>query len=137
MGVQVGGVGAYKIITNGDIVLSLQWLNDEPAMILFPKHRRTLSNGAFCIGLSSAYKYTDVNYLIEQSARCAEVIGFEKSKFIIKRIADTIFDNLQELIEMPPEQMVKPKEKGKVVGEMVLKVDGETVREEDMTEEAA
>ncbi|MFA6039883.1 MAG: hypothetical protein WC733_00085 [Methylophilus sp.] len=134
MGIHIGGAKSYKQVVYGDVVMSLQWVNDEPAMVIWPKIPRTSQNSAYCICLSSAYKYTDDEYLVQQAAICAEVIGLGVSGFSIKRIADVILNNLQDLAEMPLEQMVMPKEKGVAVGEMVLKLNGETIREQEMLE---
>ncbi len=137
MSVHIGGKDSYKQVVKGDVVMSLQWINDEPAMVIWPKVRRTLSNGAYCICLSSAYKYADNNYLIQQAAICAEYIGLEKSAFAIRNIADVILNHLQDLCEMPPEQMVRKKEKSPIIGDLSVIVDGQTVREIEVPEAVA
>lgn len=136
MGIHIGGAGSWKQRTVGDIVVSHQWVNGEPAMILWPKVQRTTKSGAYCICLSSAYKYTDMKYLVAQSYECAKHIGMDNTKFTITRIADAILGGLQDLCEMPPEQMVKPKEKEKAIGDMVLKLNGDVILEKEMTEVA-
>jgi len=135
MPVHLGGAQAYKQFVKGDIVMSLQWVNDEPAMAIWPKQRRTLNNNAFVVCLSSAYLYDDVPYLIEMSAKAAEFIGLEVSKFTITNIATMIHDHLQDLIEMPPKprDAVKPPSAEDVIGEMIMKVDGETIVHEEVT----
>jgi len=134
MGIHIGGAGSWKQHTVGDIVVSLQWVNDEPAMLIWPKVKRIGTKGAFAICLSSAYKYTDMDYLIKQSIVCAEFIGMDTIKFTINRIADAILNNLQDLCEMPPEQMVKAKQQEKAIGDMVLKLNGDVILEKEMTE---
>lgn len=135
MGVQIGGDKSWKQVIKGDLVGTFTWVNDEPALIITPKLASI--KGAYIIALSSAYKYTDLNYLVQQSAACAKHIGMDvSSRFVVRRISDLILDNLQDLCEMPPEQLVMPKEKGKVVGEMVMKVNGETKVEQEMFEDA-
>jgi hypothetical protein len=136
MGIHIGGAGSWKQRTLGDIVLSLQWVNGEPAMLIWPKVKRLATKGAYAICLSSAYKYTDMKYLIQQAGICAEFIGMDKTGFTVRRIADAILDNLQDLCEMPPEQMVKTKEPEKAIGDMVLKLNGDVILEKEMTEAA-
>ena len=133
MGIKIGGAGAWKQLVFGDLVITYDWVNDEPAMLITPKN--VSIKGAYVLCLSSAYKYTDINYLIQQSVACANHIGMDgSSKFTIHRIADAIMNGLEHLVYMPPEKMVKPEEKGKVVGDMVVKVNGKTVVEKEMTE---
>jgi len=133
MGVEIGGDKCWKQVVQGDLVGTFTWVNDEPALIITPK--AVSIKGAYIVCMSSAYKYTNIDYLIQQAVACANHIGMDgKSKFTVRRIADLIMNNLQDLCEMPPEKMVMPKEKGKAVGEMVLKVNGETKIEQEMLE---
>lgn len=131
MGIEIGGAKSWKQFTFGDIAVTLDWVNDEPAMLITPK--AVSIKGAYVICLSSAYKYTDDKYLVQQSSECANHIGMDgNSKFTIHRIADAIMSTLQEMVEMPPEKMARPKDKGHAVGDMLVKVNGETVAEQEM-----
>lgn len=133
MGIHIGGAKAWKQTVFGDIVVTFDWVNDEPAMLITPKVVKI--QGAYVICLSSAYKYTSSQYLIQQSVACAKHIGMDGgSRFTVTRIADAIMECIQDLCEMPPEQMARPAEKGKVVGDMVVKVNGKTVVEKEMLE---
>jgi len=132
MPVTLGGEKAYKIRTIGDIVCSFQWVNEEPAMVLFPKVKRTLTNGAFVLCLSAAFKYTNINYLVSQSFAAAKQMGFEASKFSAHQIADVIIEGLPDLIEMPPEPTQEQKVE-QAIGEMLVKVDGKTIRHEEVS----
>jgi hypothetical protein len=132
MPVTLGGDKAHKIRTIGDIVCAFQWVNEEPAMVLFPKVKRTMTNGAFVLCLSSAYKYTNVRYLIAQAFAAAKQLGFDDSKFAAHQIADIIIEGLPDLVEMPP----MPTQEQKLeqsIGEMLLKVDGKIIKHEEIT----
>lgn len=132
MPVTLGGNTAHKIRVIGDIVCSYQWVNEEPAMVLYPKIKRTFTNGAFVLCLSAAFKYTNVNYLVAQSFAAAKQLGFEDSKFVAHQIADIIIEGIPDLIEMPP----MPSQEQKLqesIGEMLLKVDGEIIKHEEIT----
>ena len=132
MPVTLGGDKAHKIRVIGDIVCSYQWVNEEPAMVLFPKVKRTFTNGAFVLCLSAAWKYTNVNYLVSQSFAAAKQLGFDDSKFAAHQIADIIIEGIPDLVEMPPVPTTEQKLE-QAIGEMLIKVDGQTIKHEEVT----
>lgn len=132
MPVTLGGDKSYKQRIIGDIVCSFQFVNEEPAMVLFPKNRRTLTNGAFVLCLSAAFKYTNPYYLVRQSFAAAQQLGFDDSKFAAHQIADIIIEGIPDLIAMPP--VPTPEQKlDEAIGEMLLKVDGKVIKHEEIT----
>lgn len=133
MPVLIGGDQAYLQRVIGDFVVSYQWVNDEPAMIIWPKIKRTLTNGAFVLALSSAYKYDDPQYLIVQSIEAVKYLGFEPLKSTVHKMADIIIEGLPDLVMMPPAKpMEKPKNQ-EIAGEMIIKVDGRTIMHDEVT----
>jgi hypothetical protein len=132
MSVHIGGANSYLQRVTGDIVSSYQWVNDEPAMILWPKIPKT-NAGAFVLCLSSAHKYRDVRYLVAQAAKAAAFMGMEAHSFTVKRIADIILDGIPDLVKMPPQPVAKKQDHGVPVGELAIKVDGQTVHEQEVT----
>lgn len=133
MAVLIGGEKAYLQRVIGDIVVSYQWVNDEPAMILWPKIKRLGTKGAFVLGLSSAYLYADMRYLVQKSAQAAEFIGMDSSKFTINRIATIILEGLEDLIHMPPQPIGMTKAQEQEIGEAKIMVNGETIMETALT----
>jgi hypothetical protein len=134
MPVHIGGKQAYLQRITGDIVSSYQWVNEEPAMILWPAIRRTIGGGAYVICLSSAFKYTDQKYLIQQAVIAARQIGMDETSFTIRRIADVILDGLGDLLAMPPTPRDwKDKEIAENIGELLIKVDGETIAHREVS----
>jgi hypothetical protein len=133
MSVLIGGEKAYLQRVIGDIVVSYQWVNEEPAMILWPKMKRLGTKGAFVLGMSSAYKYADMNYLVAKAAEIAEFIGMDASKFTINRIATIIIEGLEDLIHMPPEPIGMNKAQEQEIGEAKIMVDGKTIMETALT----
>lgn len=135
MPVLLGGDKAWKVYSKGDIVISFQWVNGEPAMCLYPKNPRTLNPGAFVLSLDVAFKYADSRsgsptpYCIEQAARAAQVMGFFPDKFIVTRIVDAIMEGLLELIEMPPQPTGLNAQQTQEMGEMIVKMGGRTIYE--------
>ena len=132
-----GGGKAWRVRRHGDIGVSFQWVNDEPAMILFPLCR-TLG-GAYVICLSAAWKYADSTsgaptpYLVQQSVAAAAQMGFsETDRFAARRVAGIIVDSLPDLVAMPPEPVGLNAETAQNIGELSLKVDGETVLETEV-----
>ncbi len=131
--VMLGGKNCRFLRVKGDIVVSYQYVNDEPAMVLFPKGRSGPGIGALIVCLSAAYKYANNDgyptlYLIEQAARAAEQMGMGTHYYTIHRIADVILDGLEDLVRMQPEPE-DVKEKRAPMGEIVIKQGGRTVME--------
>lgn len=140
MAICIGGERAWKLRQAGDIGISYQWVNGEPAMILYPLHRRVPNAGAFAICLSAAHQYAhsdghpNLDYVIPQVVDGALVMGFQPEKSTIKRIIDVILDGLPDLVEMPNEpNWAKENQKQQVMaGELIIKRGGETILQEDV-----
>ena len=140
MSVMLGGEKAWKQYIKGDVVVNFQWINGEPAMILFPKVKRTLDAGAFAICLSAAFQYVksdgypDLDYMIPQCAKAAKVMGMDATTHTIRRICDAILDGMEDLLKMPPERPKSHMEENKdVIGEAVIKAGGRTIMEQELT----
>ena len=103
--VVLGGEFARSVRRRGELVMAFQYVNTEPAMVIWSGTRQT---GAFAICLSVAHKYLDDylddNYLVFQAMAAAQQIGYHPSdKSVVGKIADLILDGLDELVRMPPE----------------------------------
>jgi len=113
MPVVLGGPSARsQRIARGGIVVSLQYVQGEPSIVLFPirkRHKQT----AFIICLSAAWKYADDDYLAQQAKVAAEVLDMGTDRFTVYNIARAINDSLEDLVMMKPE----PEEKPQVIGE--------------------
>jgi len=140
MPVQIGGAKAWKVRQHGDIAVAFQWVNEEPAMILFPARRSLPGAGAFVIAISAAFKYADSKtgaptpYLVQASVQAAGQLGFSKTDtFAARKIAEVIVDGLPDLIDMPPEPQQLTQAQTHAIGEMVIKIDGETIHEAEVT----
>lgn len=137
MAVQIGGEKAYITRTHGDLGVSFQWLNNEPAMFLFPAHRGAGRAGAFVIPLESAHKYVrpnghpNVEYVTEQAAVAAGVMGMPITRDTLRKVLDVIADGMPDLIAMPPEPVSQIR-RPEPVGGLTVKVDGETVHEREV-----
>ncbi len=95
----------------------------EPGMGLYNVRQSTKSQ--FVIPLSSAFKYADEAYLMRSSFAIAQYLEMFPDAFLINRIADTILNNLDELIKHKPAE----KEEGRAFGEGKIVIDGETLGE--------
>lgn len=137
MSILIGGEKAWSTRRNGEIGVALQWINQEPHMILFPAHAAPQRSGAFCIPLDSAWKYVgsdghpNYEYIAQQAQVACEIMQLPFSKQRVFRIAEAIADNMGDLIRMPPEPPSQ-QEKPESVGEMAVKIDGETVHEQEV-----
>lgn len=138
MGVMLGGDKAWKTRQTGDIVSSFQWVNGEPSMVLWAARRHTLGAGAFVLQLSAAHKYADnrgmpTRYCAQMTEQIARQLGMEPGPWTQKRIADVILDGLSDLVDMPPEPTGLTQAQTQAIGEMSIKVEGETVHEAVVT----
>lgn len=140
MAVMIGGAKAWKVRQHGDIGVSFQWINEEPAMVLFPARRSIAGAGAYVICLSAAFRYADsktgapTEYLIRQAVAAASQLGFSPTDtFAARRIAEVIVDSLPDLVEMPPEPTGLNAEQQAAIGEMSIKIDGQTIAEREVT----
>jgi len=127
MPVELGGRTARFIRRKGDICASFQYVNDEPAMCLFPAVKR-MNSGAFIICESAAYKYTNERYLMLQAMKASRVMGMDDTKHTILRIADCILLWLDDLLMMPPkpEDMVEHAAQKALAGEATLSINGQS-----------
>lgn len=108
-------------------------------MILFPARRSLSGAGAYVICLSVAWKYADSTsgeptpYLVRAAVQGARQLGFSPTDtFAARKIAEVIVDNLPDLIDMPPEPQQFNQEQQQAIGEMVIKIDGETIHEREV-----
>lgn len=140
MPVEIGGEKAWRKYVKGDIGVSFQWVNNEPAMILFPVRRQKLDAGAFVICLSAAHLYAQndghpaLHYCIPKAIEAAKIMGMSVDKLTIHRIVDVILDAMPDLVSMPPEpNWAQIEKRGDTAGELVIKVDGETIMEREVS----
>lgn len=113
MSICLGGPKARGFrIMRGGIVVCYQYVNHEPALVIFP-HRPRIQKTGFIVCLSAAHKYTDDVYLVAQAYKAAEVLGMGTDSFTVYNMARAIEENLEDLVMMKPE----PEEKPTVIGE--------------------
>jgi hypothetical protein len=125
----LGGPKAKFIRVLGDITVAGQYVNGEPALLLWPSHR-TLGVTPVAIALSSAYKYDEPAYLARASRKYAGLMGFDETDIAAcHRIATVIHDHLLDLINMPPEETELV-----TLGEAHIQVNGGQKRIVEMTE---
>ena len=132
MPVLLGGETAWRVRTNGEIVSSYQWMNGEPAMFLYRRGARV--GAAFVLPLKNAYLWANNNghpnldHAIPSAETVAKVLGLSADRSSITRIIDVILDGLPDLVAMPPQRPIDTP-KAPTVGEMAIKLDGQTIAE--------
>lgn len=129
MSVQLDPRKAHKAHIVGDILVILTWVNDERALVLMPAHRAQGSPW-FIICESAAYKYDNPNYLAQQSAQAARVMGMDETTSTWYRVADLILNYLPDLIRMP--SAPEPEKMSHAIGEMKLMADGQLIKGEEI-----
>ena len=93
--VVLGGEFARSVRRRGELVLAFQYVNTEPAMVIWSGTRQA---GAFAICLSVAHEYLD-DYLDDmhlffQAMAAAQQIGYHPSdKSVVGNIADRILED--------------------------------------------
>lgn len=99
----------------GDLTVIGTWLNSEdgesePCIVLMPRYRQTLAITAggvqqrakpCCIALSSAYLYDSPQYLLRRAMEYSKAMGFEDSMSRTHKIAEIIYESLDDLCKMP------------------------------------
>jgi len=112
-----GGPTARKQHVMHGIIVSFQYVNEEPAMVLWPESPiMQASAGAFVICLSAAWNYQEHEHLVQQAAVAAQHMGFGTDYKQVYRVASVINNYLEDLVKMQPE----PEEKQDAIGEGVL-----------------
>lgn len=111
-----GGTDAYRVFRKGQLMVSLEWINDEPAMVLYAARRRP-GDGAAVIGLSAIHTYFDSRGYPDRSPQTAlkvvdmlKVMGFNPvgDRFAVRDFFDALYLYADDLVKMPPEKPAKP-----------------------------
>jgi hypothetical protein len=119
--ITLGGEYALKVHRIGELVQSFQYVNTEPAMIIWSATRKA---GAFAICLSAAHQYLEDEYLVFQAMSAAHHIGYSpKDRSVVGKIADLILAGLDELVRMPPEPAIAVKRREQTA-EVLLRAGG-------------
>jgi hypothetical protein len=125
----IGGNRAWKVYRYRDIGVSLQWVDGDPAMILFPLSGDKRS--AYVLPLQSLHEIciegdkVDGRAVIEKGMIAADVMG-RLDKATAVTCADAILRFAPDLLRMPPEP---DPERPPAVGEVEVKADGQTIYE--------
>ncbi|MCY1167368.1 hypothetical protein D9M73_73290 [compost metagenome] len=133
----IGGEYAWRQYVKGDVMITFQWINDDPSICLFPAVPR-IKRGAYVIGLSALHKYVEntghpTRYMVAQSIKIAQQLGFQPGKDICFRLVEMVLDAALELVHMPPTpEIVRKAEEPDKVGEMVVKQGGRVVMEREV-----
>lgn len=108
MPVILGGPKARKVWSRGEFGLSLQYINDEEALCIWPL-RSSAGAGAMVILLSAAHLYANsksggpTDYLIKRCVGALAVMKMQPQPWTIRKLADIVLDELPELLKMKPE----------------------------------
>ena len=127
----LGGPNARFQRVHGDIVCSYQYVQDERAMVLWPRFRKGVP--AFIVCDSSAWKYDDELYLAQQAKTVSDLWGEAADSKRWFQIAKIIHDGLQDLVRLPPAPLVPIGPKGDVIGEAALRANGKTIAGGEIT----
>lgn len=129
-GITLGGENALSTRRHGDVACAFQFVNDEPAMVLWPTRRTGVA--AYIVCLSAAWQYDEPRYLAQQAKVACELWGFDDGQWY--RVAKIINDGLGDLVKMPPDPASYQERKRTAgsIGEMSLAVAGNTVSESEI-----
>lgn len=126
MGIIVGGPRAKWIHELGEFVVAGHYINDEPAMVIFP---RNPNKGAVpcAICLSALYLYEDPRYLVQQAREFVRQMKMLDMQMTVMKVATIIDDHKLDLIKMPPDEKADLE---KTVADLIVKVGGKTYERE-------
>lgn len=101
----VGGPSAYKIMEHRGYTASFEWVDGEPAMLMYPT-RGGFDAGVFGICLSSAAKYADPNgdptrECWVEALRALPVLGKSQIDIECQTLVACIIHWMPELLHMP------------------------------------
>ena len=108
MPVILGGPKARKVWSRGEFGLSLQYVNGEEALCIWPL-RAARGAGAMVILLSAAHLYANSRsggptlYLLERCLGALKVMKMQPQPWTVRKLADIVLDELPELLQMKPE----------------------------------
>jgi hypothetical protein len=130
-GIVLGGEHSFRMRVHGDIVECLQWVNDEPALVIWPKNRQNVP--AFIVCMSSAFKYDDLHYLAAQARHVCGLWGFDDRSHWY-RLATVVHDALEDLVRMPPAPSTYEDRKRSTasIGELSVTGDGKLLGETEV-----
>jgi hypothetical protein len=147
MGIVVGGERAWRKYRKGDIAIALHWVNGEPAMVLFPAHMtqsRVQRITPYVIPLSVGHEYVasdghpNLLRALQGATEAALCLGMTPEMSTVHRIIDAIVETIPDLVCMPPEPVAMQRvDRGPTVGELSIQVDGQVVKEVEVTDPAA
>lgn len=95
----------YKPV--GDLVIYGTWIgpsidDSEPCLAIVPARRQSVGTvKPAVVALSAAYRYDDPRYLLRAAMRFCEGFGWTDSMFNVRKIADAIYDHLDDLVALP------------------------------------
>lgn len=107
----VGGRGARSTGANGQIAWALQYIEGEPALVMWRAHVHQDNPPAFAICLSALHKYVDdhgnlnIEYATRGAMGAVQKMGFGdpgKAKQAVHSIVDTIYSHLEDMMRMKP-----------------------------------
>lgn len=139
MGIIVGGDKAWKVHTQGQLVIAFHWINREPSMVLFPLRKR-LGCVPFVIPQNMMYAYAKSDgyptpRCMAQAFVAARVMALDETKSTIENIVSAILDFIPELKNMPPEPQAFNARVMKSIGEIALYEGGKKVLEADIPQD--
>ncbi len=130
---------AWKHQRHGDLVVVLTWVNDSRALVMLPAHRRDA--GWYIVDESAAWRWgvdhpdamarrIAMEHAMQQSIIACSMLGIEATKQNRARIISVVTGWIPDLVRMP--SAPEPEFSDVVQGEVVLTVDGEVMREEEI-----
>lgn len=145
----VGGESAYKVRAEKDWVIAFHWValpgeEEQPTAILRPRrwHGRNPQGCApYAFQLADCYMIVDsrgypTEHLLIAAANCCKATGTYPDKFTLRTIGDILLNAVEDLVKMPPRQLVNAPEDvvdGPALGEMSLEQNGTVVATKELT----
>lgn len=113
----------------GELEILFQYVDEEPALVIRANRFLSTRRRAWVITLDSAWKYVDnvdsphsghSEYMVYASAKIQEMLGLGNDLNGRYRIAESIMDCLEDLINMPPFKESDKESAGDVTGRLIV-----------------
>lgn len=132
MGYLIGEKSAWQKV-HRNMVACGEWVNGEPAMVIFPLGKlgsQGVVPAAIC--LSALYQWTDPKYAARSAIRFCQAMGLQDDPWAPNLFIDVVMAHIDDVVAMPPENTLQTKAERQVVAEVSFRDELGKVREREV-----
>jgi len=141
MSIELGGEKAWAVYrVSGGLILSYEWLDDEPCLCVFPERQHgRKGSGALVVPLSCAHQwatadgYPDLRHAVPVAVKSADMMGLSISRAAVRHIIDAVVDGLPDLLRMPKRPRSADDVVKQAIGDIKVVVNGRVTHEAEIS----